>query len=452
MVSRYRWLIAAAVFLSILAAWRVFVARSAGSALERLRAQGLPTNPTELDKWYRPVPDADNLAAAILNAGTAYRMPRDTTNTPFTGILEVPPHPVDPQLVARWRTELENNRGMLDALRAGRGLTASRYPVNFRAGPNTMLPHLGQLKGLAQFCALTALTEAESGHPAEAVQDIEDILRIAKSLGPEPTLISQLVRIAIVQIAARAASICLPRAAVDENDLKRLQEAFATAGDPQGFRNGLIGEIALSAGSFSFFNAVVPATPNRGSQRAFTGDLAPRIGNLLYNASGLRVVDQTFCVERLTELVDASGHPFPEALRLGEQVQARVQQESERFARGFKFLSTLLLPALDKSLAKQAGCEAVARSAMVGCAVERHRLAHDGHLPNTLGDLVPALLPAVPADPFDGQPLRYLRTGDSHVIYSIGPDKLDNGGQLQGASSKYAKARGGSDIGFQVSR
>ena len=67
------------------------------------------------------------------------------------------------------------------------------------------------------------------------------------------------------------------------------------------------------------------------------------------------------------------------------------------------------------------------RLARIVLEVERYRLDH-GDWPANLSALVPALLPAVPADPCDGQPLRYRRLGDGVAVYSIGPDGSDNGG------------------------
>jgi hypothetical protein len=50
-------------------------------------------------------------------------------------------------------------------------------------------------------------------------------------------------------------------------------------------------------------------------------------------------------------------------------------------------------------------------------------------LPATLAELVPDYLPALPDDPYDlGQPLKYRETGDGYVLYSVGPDKMDDGG------------------------
>jgi RNA polymerase sigma factor (sigma-70 family) len=67
--------------------------------------------------------------------------------------------------------------------------------------------------------------------------------------------------------------------------------------------------------------------------------------------------------------------------------------------------------------------------AKTACAIERHRLAH-GEFPATLDDLVPALLKEVPRDLIRGQPLVYRRLEDqSFLLYSIGWNGVDNGGQ-----------------------
>jgi hypothetical protein len=68
--------------------------------------------------------------------------------------------------------------------------------------------------------------------------------------------------------------------------------------------------------------------------------------------------------------------------------------------------------------------------AVAGLATERYRLKHD-RWPNELADLVAErLLDAVPADPYDGKPLRYRKTEDGVVIYSVGPSGNGKGDAL----------------------
>jgi hypothetical protein len=65
-------------------------------------------------------------------------------------------------------------------------------------------------------------------------------------------------------------------------------------------------------------------------------------------------------------------------------------------------------------------------------ALESWRRAH-GAWPRSLEELTPGYLPAVPLDPFDGKPLRYLppkSDGERPTVYSVGVDALDEGGKL----------------------
>lgn len=88
----------------------------------------------------------------------------------------------------------------------------------------------------------------------------------------------------------------------------------------------------------------------------------------------------------------------------------------------------------------------LARTAL---AVERWRLAHEGRLPQTLAELVPAYLPALPADPCDDQPIRFKHLPQGFVVYSVGLDGTDNGGK-----EKPAEAAGdeGCDLTFTIGR
>ncbi len=48
--------------------------------------------------------------------------------------------------------------------------------------------------------------------------------------------------------------------------------------------------------------------------------------------------------------------------------------------------------------------------------------------PSAPSELVPGFIAAVPQDPFDGKPLRMKKAEGKLVVYSIGPDAIDNGG------------------------
>jgi hypothetical protein len=63
-------------------------------------------------------------------------------------------------------------------------------------------------------------------------------------------------------------------------------------------------------------------------------------------------------------------------------------------------------------------------------AIERYRRANAGQVPASLDALVPAFLDRIPADPFDDAPIRFARRDDGYVIYAIGRDGKDDGGEI----------------------
>jgi hypothetical protein len=70
----------------------------------------------------------------------------------------------------------------------------------------------------------------------------------------------------------------------------------------------------------------------------------------------------------------------------------------------------------------------------------------EGRLPGSLAELTPKFLPAPLPDPFSGEPLRYLPSGSSFLLYSVGPDLQDNGGQAPKPGQRFDPI--GYDIGL----
>lgn len=62
-------------------------------------------------------------------------------------------------------------------------------------------------------------------------------------------------------------------------------------------------------------------------------------------------------------------------------------------------------------------------------AVERSRLKTQ-NLPTELKELAPDFLAAVPVDPFSGAPISYSNNPTNIVVYSVGIDRIDQGGKL----------------------
>ncbi len=88
------------------------------------------------------------------------------------------------------------------------------------------------------------------------------------------------------------------------------------------------------------------------------------------------------------------------------------------------------------------------RLLMVELALRGYR-CDEGKGPDSLTRLVPKYLESLPMDPFSGNPLVYRPTGSNWVLYSVGPDRVDDGGKPVGKiiSGDYLIGFGGSRSG-----
>jgi hypothetical protein len=85
------------------------------------------------------------------------------------------------------------------------------------------------------------------------------------------------------------------------------------------------------------------------------------------------------------------------------------------------------------------------RAAIALIAAERYRLRH-GRWPDSLAQLTPDLLPRIPLDPFSKATLLYGKRDDGVVIYSVGYDAKDDGGDVDGDHPGTP----GLDIGYRL--
>jgi hypothetical protein len=123
----------------------------------------------------------------------------------------------------------------------------------------------------------------------------------------------------------------------------------------------------------------------------------------------------------------------------GEVRQRRVRRKIQDHARrGFEFSSK----GTECQVSREAGGLANLRLARAALALEQFRAEHKHRYPAALTELTPVYLEAITQDPYDGQPLRYPAQGPGYVLYSIGPDLKDDGGERM-------KGRGG-DLVFAI--
>ena len=134
--------------------------------------------------------------------------------------------------------------------------------------------------------------------------------------------------------------------------------------------------------------------------------------------------EQQFLKKAGHQFMAARKEAFPERLKAEQLIHALVKEAGEK-----QFLiSKHLLGGLAAPVLKEAGSLAQARLGLTALALEQFRATHENKYPSALSALTPDYLATIPADPFDGQPLRYRIKANGYLLYSIGPDLKDDSG------------------------
>ena len=95
----------------------------------------------------------------------------------------------------------------------------------------------------------------------------------------------------------------------------------------------------------------------------------------------------------------------------------------------YAYASRAMIGDFEAAYMKVAQIEALMLSSRAGLACRLFK-GQTGRYPDRLEELVPALLPELPVDPFTGKPLVYRREGDGFIVYSLGSNQKDDGGRM----------------------
>lgn len=316
----------------------------------------------------------------------------------------------------------------------------ARFNVNYTLeNPwGILLPHLAVVKRTCQLLRLKASAELAAGHSEQALKDILLMLRLVDSPKDEPFLISQLVRVACLEITMQPIWEGLVQRRWTDAQLQQLQqklEGFDFITDTKhalesekvwgNVTIGLVRDKRQPGYLLSLLESDgKPGEWQEEADRALVKaprdwfDQEQRNYNRLFDEGLLKGFD--VAARRVSpRVVDEHVHQMAKALGNNED----ALKNHLVFARAF-------LGALGRVHFKLAGAQGSTDLAITACALERHRLA-TGQFPESLAALTPRWLKQVPHDVTTGKPLHYERTADGQfLLYSVGWNESDDGGEL----------------------
>jgi len=456
----------------MLGIWYINLRTSNTTAVRKLeqdvRQRGEPLTLAELQTNYPAIPEGENAAVALreiwheddpefwdtFEAG-ASTLPerRDVVYDPALPYLgsdgrKVPrDQPLSPEALAAVDSFLSTNAIRFEAVRAALRRPRFHFPIEFEDGPAALLPHLARLKGEAMNFQVAALAAAERGENTKALQALEDMVRTGQMLADEPVLLSQLVRIACLNLALESTEQLLSRQSLPADQLARLRKLFESLSLRGVAKSTLIYERPFCLGSLDpqiAANAAAKSAPEDAEENTKQTASNVRQGLGIMQSVGYLDADRKLMLEIFKQAISLAEQETPGSLAQYEALFNETSVKARKFPP--KFFSAMLLPGLQGIPSKFATYEARRQAALTTIAIERFRLVHEGKLPEQLAALVPEFLPNVPDDPFDGEKLRFARLDDGYAVYSVGSDREDNNGKERSRSKSWEKT----DVTFVV--
>ncbi len=440
------------IFTSIITFWfyvqYAHYSRELKQTVEQIRAAGGPLEAHEIEAYYRVPDGVDDLTEEYMQALAIFlqreRTPVQQTpeeqQLPHVGLLgaakfgklvgeDFDLRPAAEKYLSPFQPSLDQLRAL--ANKQGR----CRYPVKMADNIAALLPYTQVTRDAARHLQLDFDLQLASGNREQALADLLALLRVGEMLSEEPILISQLVRAAIFGMFLKASEEFLADGKASETELVALNAALKDVDFQRGLQRALNGERAMGYLALKSHNAqqMAAMAGNGGSTK-----YVPPISNL----KDLRPGDTAALLQLETEMLEAAQADFPQALENMKRVDDKVKKMAgeTKLPWNKNILATMLMPAMVSVGTATARSLAAQRSLEAAIAMERC-FAKSGERPAALADLVPEYLPYVAIDPYGGGPMQLKMQSDGYTIYSVGKDKVDNGGILDDQQT---------DVGVQI--
>lgn len=365
-----------------------------------------------------------------------YRAP--TTNK--AGVLTTNQYPTtaQPQTPAEdVLLALSKYDSTLEELREASRMPYSRFPLEYHKDDPAMvyLPHLAKFKQCAEFLRLRTAAELQAGQTERAAADVKLMCYLVDAPRVEPFLISHLVRIGVLDMTLQPIYEGLAAHKWSDAQLVALDSELSKFDLLTDYQLTIRSEVIFSAKMTDYIQRTRKITPyfnlfNDGQSHSDGWDFVCYLAPSGWFQQNKIRFSEFYLQMELPAVSVENRRFFPKpAMEAEANLDASMAHFTPYNALKNIFLSQLhrwfngkFIPAMKFSATQES-----VDLARVAVALERYRLAH-GDYPDLLDVLAPQFIDKVPHDLIGGQPLKYRKTDNNFVLYSIGWNEKDDGG------------------------
>lgn len=374
-------------------------------------AQGTTTDLTDSQRYYREVA-------------------RETGEFPAT------PQPQTP--AADVLLALSKYDSAIEELRAAAQRPYAQSPAGYSVTPVAVAQNSAYLiafKRCVQVLQMRAIAELQNGESQKAAGDVQLMLRLNDSMRDVPTLIAQLVRVALVDETIQPIYEGLVNHQWSDAQLAGLEQGLGHLDFVKHLPRVITSEEAETLQEVDYW---------RDHRSAFAEIISYRYGQADYDTTQ-QELERSFM--RFIGYIIPDGWFYQDEVAIvhsHEQWNAKCFDPAglnlyphavDQFGKSRSWAPRNLITPdwsyIESALARRSAHAGVGIDlAETACALERYHLAH-GNYPQSLDDLSPQFIASVPDDICGGKPLHYHRTTKGHfLLYSIGWNERDDGGVM----------------------
>ena len=291
----------------------------------------------------------------------------------------------------------------------------SRFPIHYQEenAAGILLPHLAVLKKLSQILSHRASAALTLGRTDEALADVRLGLRLAESLSFERTLISYLVRVAIMNLMVQPVWEGVADRRWNDSQLVELMDTFGREQPMAAMKYALDGErgfgnslIELMRRRPDLYASFASPPPNGGEAEA-------GFSAIKWMPSGWLLLEQLEYNKMMDALLKLEAGLSTQASNPAAYSKQSAEwhaslQPSPGLLFQHRIFAQMLLPALANVRVKTAQLASTLAMLRSSCALERYYLSKQSY-PESLSGLAPTYISEVPKDAIKGGELNYQR-------------------------------------------
>jgi hypothetical protein len=308
------------------------------------------------------------------------------------------------------------NRRVLDLMLEAFGRTCFRYSDWTKPSPGVAeAANLVKMIQVMRLLGIDAVLQAEASQPNEGLERCRQGMMFIRKTLDEPFLINNLVALANMKTLL----VCLNRIVRDREIGSETLAAWKQEMEPEAWRP-------------KFWRCIQTerVLSMEWGLRAIKGDRealkeTESEGSMFFYwlSRPLQKLQIIWVQNQFMDLENKVNLPY-----YGLKEWLQKHHEIGQSMPWYYKMSGLQLPDFRSVFVKEATLEAMMLTTKAGLACKIYK-KQNGHYPESLDDLVPALLDSVPFDPFTGKPLIYRLQDRGVLIYSVGSNEKDDGGR-----------------------